>query len=110
MENNQKVAYLIWDTKTKALLSIFDDEKQHTKYLKKLVLNDLQLEKANLEMKILEIDDKEEAQKIEMTIVQLEQQENIKDLRCYSKGDKMIHRYYTYMKPLNSIQTKIFLI
>jgi hypothetical protein len=107
MEKPQNL-FIVFDTKTKSLLSIFDDEKQQTKYLRKLILNDIQVEKSNLEMKILETNDKEEAQKMEMMIVQLEQQESLKDLRCYSKDDKVIHRYYTYMKPMNCTKSKIF--
>jgi hypothetical protein len=108
MENTQKNLYIIWDNKTKSLLSIFDDEKQQIRQLKNLILNDLQLEKTNLKLKILETDDKEEAQKMEMMIAQLEQQESLKDLRCYSKDGEVIQRYFIYMKPMNCTKSKIF--
>jgi hypothetical protein len=111
MENTQKIVYIIWDTKTKSLLSIFDDEKKQLEYLKNLVLNDIQVEKTNLKMKILETNDRDEAQKLEMILEQLKQQENLKDLKRYSyiKDDKVIQRYFIYMKPMNDTKTKIFL-
>ena len=108
MENNQKFLYIIWDSKTKCLLSIFDNENQQLKYLRHLIREDIEIEKSNLKKQILETDDKDEAQKLEMNIIQLEYQEKLNDVRSYIKDDKVVHRYFTYMKPMNDTKIKIF--
>jgi len=100
--------FIIYDSKTKALLLITNDEKLQLKTLRTLILNDMNNEKTDLEMKILKTDDKEEAQILKMTVVQLEQQENNKNLRSYILNDKVVNRYYLYSKELNNTDTKIF--
>jgi len=108
MENTEKLLYIIWDSKTKSLLSIFDDEKQQLKYLRNLIREDIHIEKFNLKKQILEIDNKDEAQRLEMNIIQLEHQEKLNNLRHYIRDDKVIQRYFTYMKPMNDSKIKIF--
>ena len=98
--------FIIYDNKTKALISISDDECHHNQTLKKLITNDIMNEKTDLEIKILNTDDKETAQEYERMIIQLEQQENKNDLRSYILGDKVICRYLIYIKQLNDTDTK----
>ena len=110
INDSPKMAYLIIDSKTNAIVAVCDSFQKQNEIHQKLINDDIEIEKINLRIKIMNEEDKSKSQELEMTLINLEQQQkHIKNKRGYFIGDKTKDRYLIFTKTMNDDLSKIFI-
>jgi ferritin-like metal-binding protein YciE len=102
--------YILYDSFTKSLCAVYDDEKKMKKDLNKLVLRDMEDEIMQIRLKILDETGHEERQLLMRILDNIEVQRTIdaNNKTMYFKNGDAVTRYYTYTKEFNKITSPIF--
>jgi len=102
--------YILFDTFSKSIVGIYDDEKTVREKINNFVRNDIDNEISNYRYKILDETNSGKKQEYCMLIENLQVQKNIKDVKnCYIKNGDVIARYIYYNKLLNDTSHPIFI-
>jgi hypothetical protein len=102
--------FILFDTFSKSIVGIYDDEKTVKQKINNFVRNDIDNEISNYRNKILDENNPNKRQEYCMIIENLKVQLFINDTKnCYIKNGNVISRYIYYSKLLNDSVSPIFL-
>jgi hypothetical protein len=102
--------FILFDTFSKSIMGIYDDEKIVKQQINILVRKDIGNEISNYRYKILDEINAGKRQEYCMIVENLQVQQNINDLKnCYIKNGDVISRYIYYSKLLNDTSNPIFI-
>jgi hypothetical protein len=102
--------YILFDTFSKSIYGIYDDEKTIKQKIDKFVRDDMDNEIKNYRCKILDEVSASKRQEYCMIVENLQTQKYIIDVKnCYVKNGDVIQRYIYYTKLLNDSANPIFI-